>query len=78
MFNDSRTIKEIYEFMPDQSFKILNIQKSPDNPYNGNICYCHVYRINIDWGTVMIYGHSCDDKKYKKLFDGQWSNWADL
>lgn len=78
MFNSSSTIAEIYESMPDLSFKILNIQQSPDNPYDGNICYCHIYKINTGWGTAIICDHSYDNKKYKKLFDGQWSNWTDI
>ena len=77
MFKDSRIIEEIYNSMLDYSFKIVNIQNSPDNPYRGTIYYCHIYRLDSAWGTVIAYGQGGSKRKCKVLSNGQWSDWSD-
>lgn len=78
MYNDGREIKEIFNTMPTESFKVVNIQNSPDNPYNGNVYYCLVHKITNTWGTIIGYSLKYQNRKIKTVAGGTWSDWENL
>lgn len=60
--------------MPDGTIKWWNIQASSDNPFPGLICYCGVYRINSQWGSIFAYDQYGNEKT-KTMSDGKLSAW---
>ena len=71
----STAISKMFQSMPDSSFKIFMIQNSPDNPFiTGNICFCHIYKINSSWGTIVAISRE-GNKKRKNVSNGSFSEW---
>lgn len=72
----SVTISEMFQSMPNSSFKIFKIQNSLDNPFGkGNLCYCHIYKVNSDWGTIIAISYNGKIKS-KNISNGSFSEWA--
>lgn len=72
----STAISKMFQSMPDSSFKIFMIQNSPDNPFiTGNICFCHIYKINSSWGTIVAISRE-GNKKRKNVSNGSFSEWV--
>ena len=72
----STAISKMFQSMPDSSFKIFKIQDSPDNPFGeGNLCYCHIYKINSDWGTIIAISRDGNEKR-KNVSNGSFSEWV--
>ena len=74
LYGTSDTIKNLYNSMPDGTIKFWNIQASPDNPFSGLICYCEVYRINSQWGSIFMY-NQYGSKKTKIMSNGELTDW---
>ena len=73
----STAISKMFQSMPDSSFKIFKIQNSPDNPFGeGNLCYCQIYKINSDWGTIIAISHNGKIKS-KNIGGGNFSEWVE-
>lgn len=60
--------------MPDGTVKCWNIQSSSDNPFPGLICYCKIYRINVQWGSIFAY-NQYGSEKVKTMSNGELSDW---
>ena len=70
------TTSEIFKSMPIATYKIFMIQNSPDNPFiTGNICYCHIYKLNQSWGTIIAMGNHGDIKS-KTISNNKFGEWA--
>lgn len=66
----SDTIKNLYNSMPDGTVKFWDIQPSPDNPFPGLICYCEIYRIDAQWGSIFMH-NQLGAKKIKVMTNGE-------